>query len=244
MPADRPRLHAHREKSRKKTSRSLANEKPPSNKKSPPRHEGQALRQQASCACTHIAKNSAKKHLALSRTKNFRQIKKARPGPRDKPCASRQTASARTSQKKPQKKQLALSQTKNLCQIKKAHPGTRGKPCASRQAAPARTSRKTPAKKHLALSRTKNFRQIKKNRPGLRDKPCASRQTASARTSQKNRRKKRPYNFSLNQLSFQLLVNNLLKTFFPFHLTIRPNNSPFIVMKEDCRDALTDSACK
>ena len=61
VPADRPRLHAHREKSRKKTSRSLANEKPPSNKKSPPRHEGQALRQQASCACTHIAKNPRKK---------------------------------------------------------------------------------------------------------------------------------------------------------------------------------------
>ena len=61
MPADRPRLHAHREKSRKKTSRSLANEKPPSNKKSPPRPEGQALRQQTNRVCTHIAKKSQKK---------------------------------------------------------------------------------------------------------------------------------------------------------------------------------------
>jgi len=45
----------------KKITRSLANEKLPSNKKSPPRPEGQALRQQTNRVCTHIAKKTAEK---------------------------------------------------------------------------------------------------------------------------------------------------------------------------------------
>ena len=63
---------------------------------------------------------------------SFRQERKGPPRPQGHACASRQTASVRTSRKKRREKHLTPSRTKYFCQIKKARPGIRGKACVSR----------------------------------------------------------------------------------------------------------------